>query len=178
MKVLGIVALIMSCTFAKGQVAPVTVKDSTFIRAISVFLDSVETLKIKDETVVVVGIQKLTVRRLQDPIDDPSRGRMYRVREELSYELSLSLNNSLLDFKESITPSFFFEMRNRKCFVTFRAENLFEVSEKGRKAILQQAGKSVREVLGSSVLAGMVIEVHGDQLKIGSFGHAFGPNGK
>ncbi len=73
MKVLGIVALIMSCTFARGQVASVTVKDSTFIRAISVFLDSVETLKIKDETVVVVGIQKLTVRRLQDPIDDPSR---------------------------------------------------------------------------------------------------------
>ncbi|MBL7848256.1 MAG: hypothetical protein JNL40_12365 [Cyclobacteriaceae bacterium] len=69
-------------------------------------------------------------------------------------------------------------MRNRKCFVTFRAENLFKVSEKGRKTILQEAGKSVREVLGSSVLAGMVIEVHGDQLKIGPFGHGFGTRGK
>jgi hypothetical protein len=143
------------------------------LKAINVFLDSVESLKIKEEVIVLIGIKKLDMKRVQLSIDDPLRGRMIKVRDELSYELSLSLNNSLYDFKESVTPSFFFELRNKMCFVTFRAENLFELNERSRNGILKQAGKYVLPVLGSSVLAGMTIEVHGEQITIGPFGHGY-----
>lgn len=178
MKAIGLIILLTVCIAAKGQVPSVIVKDSTLLKAVNIFLDSVESLKIRDEVIVLIVIKKLDLKMIQSPVEDPLRGMMYQVRDELTYELSLSVNNSLYDFKELVTPSFFFDLRSKKCFVTFSAENLFELNDKSRDGILKQAGKYVKPVLGSSVLAGMTIEVHGEQLKIGPFGHGYSRKGK
>lgn len=169
-KLLGLL-LVISSIEASSQVPNVDIKDSTFLRAIDIFLDSVSNLKVKDKVIVLVTIEKLEWRRIELSINDPEHVSAYRTKNELNYELTLSLQRDLGIFTGDYLPSFAFDHRNRKCFVRFSIEDIFAISEIDRRAIVRQASKYFESFDGSSVLAGMIITVHGPNLTVGPFGH-------
>jgi len=159
------------CIPVKCQISEVEIKDSTFIKAVNIFLDSVDQINFHNKVVVLVRISKLEVHQIPEPTaNDAVYWSTSRINRALNYTLVLSIQESLSIFKEEM-PSYFFEHRGRRCFVTFGANDFFNLKEQDRKAILKEAGKSIRKVLSSSTLARMEITVSDMRLIVGPYWH-------
>jgi len=159
----------------RGQPSEVVLKDSTFIRGVNIFLDSIEQLSFKEKTVVVVTITKLESVPNYDWSGDHLVLDPTKSYHSLSYKMTLSLERDL-SYVMYGPPAFMFELRRRTCFIEFNVEDLFELTSRSRESILREAGKSVNNIMGSSGLAFMEINVQGKEMSVGQF--VYGPNGK
>jgi len=170
MKKLLIPILAFVLVEASSQVPIVELKDSTFTKAMDTFIDSLSSLEIKNQTIVLVTIRKLELRQVDIPVNSKGEN-AFEVQNVLNYELTLTLERDLGFFNDECLPSLSFDYRNRKFFVRFNIEDLFRFKDDDMKAIVKQASRYFKNFNGSSALAGMVITVRDKNISIGYFAH-------
>lgn len=137
----------------------VKVVDSTFIQAVSMFIDSASQLNLADPVIVVAQISHLEANIA--PLDRPAE-----LYVEHKYQLTLTLerNRTIL---EKLTPPFVFELRGKQVFIGFKIEGLFALSDKDRKALIRKAKKTIKyESLRSSTMGWMVVAIQGKSIRV------------
>ena len=137
-----IILFIFLSSGAVAQVPEVHVSDSTFLRAIDIFLDSTSRLKLSDQLIVIVTLRNLKVEETEKVVLHEKLGEVVSVDEKVSYSLVLALHGNIGVFKHDI-PSFSIIHRGMRIFVFMGGEKLFEVSDMDRKKILNNAKKSI-----------------------------------
>lgn len=171
MKTIASIVFVLSCLAAKGQISEVSLKDSTLIQAVNIFLDSVEHLSFKQKTVILVTIKLLNRETIFDVSGDHIVIDARKQFSSFSYVITFSLERDLSFFEYRI-PSFVFKIRQRTCFIDFAAHGLIELNRDSRKAVLKQVSKSVDKFSGNSGVAFMEVSVQGDKIQVGQFLHA------
>ena len=117
-----------------GQVPEMEVKDSTFLRAIDIFLDSLESRDLQSKQFVIGAmIRKLEV--IPRPIEEVSETMEYsRSNFKWSYELVLRAQTEHMVF-DGLVASCKFSYRGREVYMFFGGEYFVKYLDRDRKKL-------------------------------------------
>lgn len=136
-----------------GQVPEMLVKDSTLLRAIDIFIDSISSHKFQSkEFVIEAHISKLVETTMKQ---DPETLEWSPSEHQRSYELALLSRDFPL---VSIVPLCKFHYGSREVYMFFGANNFVEYSERDLKKLERREFRKHKVTLGSNYLLFFQIE--------------------
>ncbi len=158
--------LFLWTTSAFSQPPRVRIVDSTYIKAINVFIDSTEHLSFNFPVAYLVEVSGLEIEIVYESRPNAKYGQVVARKEVPSYELTISLNRVYTSFIGD-TPVFVHSHRGKKFYVSLNTEALFEFDQNYREKVRKQIRNSLeKRELGSSIVAVMKIKVEGTKLSI------------
>lgn len=157
--------LFLLTTSAFSQPPKVRIVDSTYLKAINVFIDSTENLSFNFPVAYLVEVSGLEIEIVYESRPNANTDVVAR-KEVPSYELTISLNRVYTSFIGD-TPVFVHSHRGKKFYVSLNTEALFEFDQNYREKVRKQIRNSLeKRELGSSIVAVMKFKVEGTKLSI------------
>jgi len=146
-----------------GQVTEMSVRDSTILRSISMFLDSMVSNGLQSkEFVIGATITKLEVNARTMQERSPSENLEYPQSEfKCSYNLVLSAQTESMVSDQRVATCKF-KYRNKVVYIFFGAEFFVKYSEGDRKKLRKSEPRGVGS--GGQVICTMICEIEGNRI--------------